>query len=148
MDEDERLKALTMLFFKTYSVDNYIPNINDRDKDALSWSDRLSDLHERMVKLEYDHETVDYDNYIFCLFLGLLRRRFVGSFNRLEPGFTSSVILQPPWLWPDNVIAQVVEAICSSSPLSSSDLKGTVRWNHEILKSRENSRPNEYSRPR
>ena len=83
--------------FKTYSVDNYIPNINGCNKHASSWSDHLSDLHERMVKLQYDHETGDYDNYIFCLFLGLRHRSFL---NHLGP---TNVLRNSPSRWGNNI---------------------------------------------
>jgi len=57
----------------------------------------LEDLEKRMEIIKNDGEAVietGSDNFIFCLHLGLLRRRFSEQFNRFDGRLVR--LLEPP----------------------------------------------------
>jgi len=117
--------ALTILFIKLHSDDNYFRIIHARE-----WSEWCGDLEKR-ISVENN-----YAQFIHWLYVGVLRRRFSHEFDN---GSICRLITDAspfPWQWTAARWSEVRSAKCRQPPSEGYTTQVSENWNHEILESR------------
>ena len=142
LTETQCLIALSLMFFKLYSPDNYVPNApkdigeeqyRKRFEEWLLSSilDLDSRLNNVVIKEEHKEENHDKNSeaFIHWLYVGVLRRRFPGNFE----GTCCWLISSFPWSWSDEFLSQACKSMSTRSQTNDGVVGMSRSWNHEIL---------------